>query len=602
MNSNPLILSIRKDIESRSEGYSINSKVDIKSSVSPYIYYLGMFGWILCAFSCSDKQLIRSKANTSTASEQLYNGIILPETWPPKDLNWKNNSPLPVPYLKEPPEVIPIHIGRQLFVDDFLIEERTLERVFYKAKKYKSNPILEPTTAVEMNNGFVPVAAPFNGGVWYDPHDSLFKMWYHAGWFDGVGYASSQDGLNWKRPTLDVVPGTNRVLEKVEGYERDGSTVWLDHNARKPSERFKMFLYYRKKEGDDGGHIFTSADGIHWNDRGMTGKLGDNSGFFYNPFRKKWVFSIRTRRNYPRQRDYHEHDDFLKASQWNNDEHVFWLKSDSLDISDPAIGDTPQLYNVDAVAYESLMVGLFAIHKGPKNSVASKGGFPKITDLTVGYSRDGFHFSRPDREAIISGSRKYGNWDRDYIHSAGGAFLVVKDKLFIYYGAFSGDSPKLKQDMTGPSPAHNSMYAGGATGVAFLRRDGFASLNTNKSGYIITKPVVFDGNFLFVNADMDEGEMVVEVLDKEFNVISTFSKEDSNSIVTDSTIQQVTWKNGSSLESLGDRKIRFKFYLTNGSLYSFWISKNANGASGGYIGAGGPGFEGLIDNKGLEAY
>ncbi len=47
-----------------------------------------------------------------------------------------------VPYLQSPPSVIPIDVGRQLFVDDFLIEKTDLERTFHAAEKYsgKSGP------------------------------------------------------------------------------------------------------------------------------------------------------------------------------------------------------------------------------------------------------------------------------------------------------------------------------------------------------------------------------------------------------------------------------------------------------------------------------
>ena len=37
---------------------------------------------------------------------------------------------MPAPYLVHPPEIIPIDVGRRLFMDDFLIEETTLERTF----------------------------------------------------------------------------------------------------------------------------------------------------------------------------------------------------------------------------------------------------------------------------------------------------------------------------------------------------------------------------------------------------------------------------------------------------------------------------------------
>ena len=67
----------------------------------------------------------------------LYNGIQPPAEWPPRDVE-PGGDPLPVPYLANPPRVIPIDVGRQLFVDDFLIEYTTLRRVYHAAKS--TNP------------------------------------------------------------------------------------------------------------------------------------------------------------------------------------------------------------------------------------------------------------------------------------------------------------------------------------------------------------------------------------------------------------------------------------------------------------------------------
>ena len=60
-----------------------------------------------------------------------------------------------------------------------------------------------------------PVAAPFSGGVWFDPEDQLFKTWYMAGWMKSLAYATSTDGIHWERPALDVVEGTNATLEDM---------------------------------------------------------------------------------------------------------------------------------------------------------------------------------------------------------------------------------------------------------------------------------------------------------------------------------------------------------------------------------------------------
>jgi len=49
---------------------------------------------------------------------------------------------------------------------------------------------------------------------------------------------------------------------------------------------------------------------------------------------------------------------------------------------------------------------------------------------------------------------------------------------------------------------------------------------------------------------------------------------------------------------LAGHVVRFRFCLTNGRLYSFWVSPNESGASCGYVAAGGPGFTGPTDTVG----
>ncbi len=82
-------------------------------------------------------------------TEMLYNGICLPKDWPPKNLSETSREPLSVPYLKNPPSVIPINVGRQVFVDDFLIEHTTLHRSFHTPRLYEHSPILKPETSLE---------------------------------------------------------------------------------------------------------------------------------------------------------------------------------------------------------------------------------------------------------------------------------------------------------------------------------------------------------------------------------------------------------------------------------------------------------------------
>jgi len=526
--------------------------------------------------------------------ERLYNGIVLPEEWPPQDLQPRDTAPMPVPYLTCPPKVIPIDVGRQLFVDDFLVETGTLRRVFHRPVKYAGNPILKPETELEMNVGKNSAAVPKSGGVWWDPSEKIFKMWYEAGWIGTICYATSRDGLTWTRPSLDVKPGSNQVLPP--DLTPDSWTVVPDWETPDPQQRYKLFM--RPPGGQMPGVSMTSPDGIHWTNRVVTGVTGDRSTLFYNPFRKKWVYSLRSGFR-GRSRHYWECDDFLKGAAWEMDGPVVWAAADREDPVDPVTQRTPQLYNLDAVAYESLMLGVFEIHHGPENDVCEKAGLPKITELNFAYSRDGFHWSRPDRRAQIPAERR-DVWDRGYVQSLGNLCCVRGDTLWFYYSGFQGDGSK-----TNANWLKNGMYDRGATGLAFLRRDGFASLEAGtEGGALTTRPVTFSGSRVFVNADARNGEVRVEIVDEAGKPIAPYTLANCRPVVGDSTLAAVTWTGADDVHALRGKTVRFRFDVRRAALYAFWVSRDATGRSDGYVAGGGPGFTGMTDTVGrgqLEA-
>ncbi len=576
--------------------------------------------------------------------ELLYNGIRLPAQWPPRAVD--RSGPRPAPYLSDPPEVIPIDVGRQLFVDDFLIEASDLERTYHRPTIDARGPVFKPETKLELE-GVIPggdpamymrdlglplfaddaamdrvpqrsVAAPNSGGVWFDPQDRLFKMWYMAGWFSAIAYATSADGIIWERPPLEFVPGTNALFEEM-GHT-DSTLVWLDHDAADAEERFKLSIYRkgprRRMElctSPDGIHWrvrscvyykydppgtapqlqYSSLDGVNWSAEDVVSRLDDRTTFFYNPFRQKWVYSIRSGNIAGvRTRHYREHDDFVEGAKWTDDNAVYWTAADELDLPEPGIDQAAQLYNVDAVAYESVMIGLFAIFRGPDNATAFELNVPKLNDLSVAFSRDGFHWDRPDRRHFIAGSRQPGEWNRAYIQSAGGCCLVVGDELRFYFSVFSGVCPDGRADL----------YAGGSTGLAVLRRDGFASMDACAgAGTLTTRPVTFGGKYLFVNADTSGGQLEVELLDREGRVIEPFTRKGCVPVAADLTRQQVTWASVQDLSAVVGQPVRFRFHLNAGRLYAFWVSPDPSGASHGYVAAGGPGFTGATDTAGAAA-
>jgi len=546
------------------------------------------------------------------AQTVLYNGIELPQEWPPQDIEMNSREPMGVPYLQDPPEIIPIDVGRQLFVDDFLIAQTTLNRRWHQPVKYQGNPVLKPELNHEGSRTTLKCSP-----VLYDSADQLFKVWYMANTTHRDRcLAVSKDGIHWERPKLDIVPGKNIVLHNFKG-NTNGFDVALDYNARNPEERFKGILYNKKILQNV---FYTSRDGVHWNeiakapryienmpefrDRkiGSAGNRfhpGDVCTFHWNPFREVWVFDVKEHHTpgRGRARFYQEAKNFAALSDINPENLVFSMGADRLDTLYPGIDMssklnglmkiTPQMYSRDAVAYESLMLGTFSIWY---NQFAKSKKIPKINQIFVGFSRDGFHWDRANRDPFIPIEREKGggNPDFGYLRPAGGGCVVVGDHLYFYYEGTSGLTRE------GKASRNETM----TISLAKLRRDGFASMEAHgKSGTLETRPVTFSGKHLFVNLDAPKGSLKVAVLDRNGKPIAPFTAENCVVSKGDQTKLRIEWGGGSDLNALSGQPVRFRFHLQNGALYSFWVSESESGASNGYLASGGPGYHQTRDSK-----
>jgi hypothetical protein len=527
------------------------------------------------------------------AGETLYNGVVLPAVWPPA-LQYANDHPIRPPYLEAPPAIIPVDVGRQLFVDDFLIADTNMTRTAHAARYHPANPIVRPEHPWELADDYAdrtrtppnPSAMVFSDGVFFDPVDRRFKMWYMGGFLMSTCYAESDDGIVWRKPALDVVPGTNIVLKSY----RDSSTVWLDQFTVDASQRYKMTNWH-----DHNLEMHLSRDGIHWRPAGESGRAGDRSTFFYNPFRRVWVFSIRGDEYATgpsgRYRKYWETREFTEARNWNGRPPVAWVKADSRDRGFALPAPPPELYNLDCVAYESVLLGLFSIWRGESNERE------KVNEITVGFSRDGFHWQRLGTDALAGVNDEPGSWNHANIQSAGGCCLIVGDELYFYVSG-----------RTGIPGTHNPGVC--TTGLATLRRDGFASMDWLPDsarvlrhgvyglsvGVLTTRVIRFTGHHLFVNVDLPGGELRVEILDADGQVVPGYSRETAVPIRQGGTRVPVRWTSG-GVERFAGQPVRLRFVLDRGRLFSFWVSRWPSGESGGYPAGGGPEFRGPADTR-----
>ena len=258
-----------------------------------------------------------------------------------------------------------------------------------------------------------------------------------------------------------------------------------------------------------------------------------------------------------------------------------WTSADRLDVRRPDLNTAPQIYNLDAVAYESVMLGLFTMYRGEHSNRE------KPSDLCVGFSRDGFHWSREWREPFIGVSERQGDWNWANVQSAGGVCLIVGDRLHFYVSGRRG------------IPG-TSMPGECSTGLATLRRDGFASVSdqwpaasprrvTGGRAQITTRPLRFTGRNAFINAQIG-GEIRMEVLDQAGRVIAPYSSEEAVPATGDATRLAMRWRRRDNLEELRGQVVRFRFTLTDARLFAFWVSPSPAGHSRGYLAAGGPGY------------
>lgn len=102
--------------------------------------------------------------------------MVVPKQWPPRGPISK--EPVIPGYIVQPPNPINIDVGRQLFVDDFLLDTEnsslSLRRVHHDAKYQDSiNPVLRPTE-------------PWEGAVGHAPPGMSFAEYGFASAFSGV--------------------------------------------------------------------------------------------------------------------------------------------------------------------------------------------------------------------------------------------------------------------------------------------------------------------------------------------------------------------------------------------------------------------------------
>ena len=494
--------------------------------------------------------------------------------------------------------------GRQLFVDDFVIGSTNGVVRHWNAPTKAPAPVVRPTS--EKAGRIAGCTVATNGGLWWDPTLGKYRLWYETDWAGNLRYAESRDGLSWDCPDLGKVKGTNRVFADADeqlNHSLDSWSVWPDYTAENPYGRWNLLVSAPGALTTD--TMYSSADGRTFAKLGVAGYSGDRTTMHFDAILGKWVFSLRD--SHPplgRARRFHAQEAFQPAARpysfryAGQDPQSGMVQPDVWrELDEIGYGPRESIYNFDAVPYESLMLGVIEVlHNTPRDNYDSElAGLPKQTSLRFAFSHDGRRYVGAPDSALKPSGWGSGKWDTGYLSAIGGICTVGEDELRIYYSALRGDATKSRAKIGAQPMYKQGMYYNGAIGYATLRRDGFAGLVADGAGEVVTKPVVFSGAHLFVNAECLCGDVSAEICDEAGAPIGGFAAADCRSMTfADSTKRELVFAGG-GLKALAGKPVRIRFRLHCATLYSFWVSPSARGESRGYVAAGGPAYPGLRD-------
>ena len=460
----------------------------------------------------------------------------------------------------------PLKIGKrkQLFVDDYIVAETSNVARRLGTVTKEAQPLMVP------NEREYPLYFGVYSTVLRD--DGKFKMWYLATNrpnYD-IGYAESEDGIQWKRPNVGKDGGDNFV------FRGHGFSCFIDPNEKDPNHRYKGAYgpTGRWEKSQKAIHLAHSPDGIHW--------TAYNNG--------KTVLS-RTSIPHPQieGRSYVTASDTHNQMNWDSDAKVYRIftrdiyagpvEGDDRKISrgsrtmtNPDVKADPtgwtliqswefdregaseykrrQIYALTDWMYQGVHFALM--------SVLRTGG---LIDCYIGTSRDASHW---DLSWVYAGEPFIPPGPKDSFDAAGAfpfsQIVTWKDRHWLYYGAMDKGHKDLENRMS--------------IGLATLRLDRFMSLAAGSTpGMVTTKPFKLEGSQLELNTDTSQGQISVEVLDAAGRQIPGFAKAVCQDIKgMDELRLQPRWANHADLSPLIGKTIRLKFDLQNAHLYAFKVN------------------------------
>lgn len=437
-------------------------------------------------------------------------------------------------------DVLQIGSRRELFADEFLIETKS-EGVSLQVQQPTPHQVII-TTDEPWEGNTCAYYTIFQDG-------DIYRMYYRGSHGDlktqrslhpeVTCYAESRDGIHWTKPNLGLYEWEGSKANNIvwNGIGTHCFVPFKDANPDAAEDAKYKAISRGRPQGKKGLYVFKSPDGIHWSlmhDEPVIteGAFDSQNLAFWDPHRKHYV-------------DYHRTftDGVRAIMTCTSNDFINWSQ--------------PQLLKYPGAPNQHLYTNAIRSYDRAPHLLI---GFPtrylpqdqQVEPIFMS-SRDGITFHRFNEPVIPRDAPEDRMGNRSNYMTNGLIEIPSEpDRLSVY--------------------ATEAYYEGPDTRVRRFsyRKDGFVALHADDAGEVITKPIIFDGDTLFLNyRTLRGGGLRIAIQDEKGQPIDGFSLADFDRIEGDHIDQVATWGGNGSLKSLAGKPVRLHLTFWNTEVFAF---------------------------------